>query len=231
MENVSILRQDGTSPNPNATSSYTIHCHPYTTLPPLESHVRPEFAIFALGKILREDRERTLEKRVQLFDDNPILHEVVLLHKMWCTYAKSPQAFQRTCLKDPTYVNTSTQHSVHVVAGYTVKNRAGTPPKRIQKAVFKPNPTTVTTKRRRSASDNSDEDQDKPRKRLRLESTEDPTSQSESNPGSLQRLDSVRTAAATATPIVTATAPPPKLTSSWKCSTNALPSAVSRCMA
>ncbi|KAK7678590.1 hypothetical protein QCA50_018462 [Cerrena zonata] len=56
MLDIPILRQDqlpapGTAASPNM---FTIHTHPFTTLPPLESHVHPKFVILEAGRKLKK---------------------------------------------------------------------------------------------------------------------------------------------------------------------------------
>lgn len=56
MLDIPILRQDqlpapGTAAFPNM---FTIHTHPFTTLPPLESHVHPKFVILETGRKLKK---------------------------------------------------------------------------------------------------------------------------------------------------------------------------------
>ncbi|KAK7686098.1 hypothetical protein QCA50_010910 [Cerrena zonata] len=57
MLDIPILRQDRESTAPGTAAvpdMFTIHTHPFTTLPPLTSHVHPKFAILETGRKLKE---------------------------------------------------------------------------------------------------------------------------------------------------------------------------------
>ena len=95
-----ILRHNRES---NSDQAYVCHSHPFTSLPYLKSHIRPQFVIFNAGlKLLKAvDQKRWLDKQTALeqqqietlVDDSPDLTFVMDLYKAWVW--ERPKGFEK----------------------------------------------------------------------------------------------------------------------------------------
>ena len=65
MEETAIYRQE-TIDKPAKPTDWTVHCHPFSTLPLLESHLHPKFVIYETGRklddILRPEKKGRYEE-------------------------------------------------------------------------------------------------------------------------------------------------------------------------
>jgi hypothetical protein len=95
-----ILRHNRES---NSDQTYVCHSHPFTSLPYLKSHIRPQFVIFNAGlKLLKAvDQKRVLDQQTALeqqqietlVDDSPDLTFVMDLYKAWVW--ERPKGFEK----------------------------------------------------------------------------------------------------------------------------------------
>ena len=95
-----ILRHNRKS---NSDQTYVCHSHPFTSLPYLKSHIRPQFVIFNAGlKLLKAvDQKRVLDQQTALeqqqietlVDDSPDLTFVMDLYKAWVW--ERPKGFEK----------------------------------------------------------------------------------------------------------------------------------------
>ena len=82
MENVSITRRNVIDLPPNL-SQFSIHFHPFNTLPRFESHLHPKFVIFDAGKKLSK-LAVTSQSVYGLFCDRyPIAEKIEVLYIAW----------------------------------------------------------------------------------------------------------------------------------------------------
>ena len=96
-----ILRHNRKS---NSDQTYVCHSHPFTSLPYLKSHIRPQFVIFNAGlKLLKAvDQKRVLDQQTALeqqqietlVDDSPDLTFVMDLYKAWVW--ERPKGFEKS---------------------------------------------------------------------------------------------------------------------------------------
>lgn len=77
-ETQKLYRED----SPESGSGFTRHFHPFKTLPPLQSHIRPQFAIFDAGLKLKKLQVHVTVLK-QLVDETPGLVDVIDLYKAW----------------------------------------------------------------------------------------------------------------------------------------------------
>ena len=95
-----ILRHNRES---NSDQTYVCHSHPFTSLPYLKSHIRPQLVIFNAGlKLLKAvDQKRGLDQQTALeqqqietlVDDSPDLTFVMDLYKAWVW--ERPKGFEK----------------------------------------------------------------------------------------------------------------------------------------
>ena len=95
-----ILRHNRKS---NSDQTYVCHSHPFTSLPYLKSHIRPQFVIFNAGlKLLKAvDQKRVLDQQTALeqqqietlVDDSPDLTFVMDLYNAWVW--ERPKGFEK----------------------------------------------------------------------------------------------------------------------------------------
>ena len=65
--------------NTESQFSFALHKHPFTSLPYLKSHIRPQFAIFNAGLKFK----RALQMHKDLIESSPDLIFVVALYEAW----------------------------------------------------------------------------------------------------------------------------------------------------
>lgn len=93
-----FFRQDIIS-EPISSEHYSLHAYPFNTLPLLESHLHPRFAIFNAGYKLQDMLQTRPESFFQLIDDYPSLSTIKALYGAWIL---PPPDVAYT---DPTFIN------------------------------------------------------------------------------------------------------------------------------
>ncbi|TEB33983.1 hypothetical protein FA13DRAFT_1812521 [Coprinellus micaceus] len=92
MDDVGVVHQNESPPT--SGNSFTNHVYPFKTLPLIKSHVHPQFAIVAIGKVLYTPSVMTKPLRQKLFAEFPAVKKVYELYGSWTSTADTPAALK-----------------------------------------------------------------------------------------------------------------------------------------
>ena len=128
MDDVGVVHQIESSPT--SRDSFTNHVYPFKTLPLIKSHVHPQFAIVAIGKLLYTPSIVTKPLPDKLLDEFPTVKKVYELYGTWASAAGTPE-FLELCLGDKSYAPLP-KDEVDELASESDGDSTATAPRRIR---------------------------------------------------------------------------------------------------
>lgn len=154
MENIGITRQKVSHSPPSGANSFSVHTYPFKTLPLLQSHIQPHFAIAALGMLLHNQGTVPQTRLNELIAMYPSVRKIFRLYVTWKIAANSQENLE-VCLKNKTYAPPAEDGSeVDELASESDGDSDCTVPRRIKEKRLRGRSQRLTKRSRATQTDN-----------------------------------------------------------------------------